>query len=277
MEARKLRMPPMTDNKGVASWNFMLVSALTDVMQYCQIDIIKNMAKDLFLKTLEGTYQTFLNSPTSDQANIKHTTTKQTSLPYLEDYVSFSELQLRAYEITGNEVFKNNCNDTVQFIIKEFLDGENMLTRAKSSTDSQLYPNQEYLSVDQSHKSLLSTFVWTVRKLAVLNMSTELIETITPVIEKLKQLCLFNPLSSGEALRALTYPDQVYRVIKVPRAWLGEEQYVNFIPYFLPRFSISYTEADDNSWEICSMSECQLNGKGLEDFIKGLTPQEGNA
>ena len=118
---RKDRIPPTTDNKGVASWNFMMISALVDVVQYCQIDVIKRMASNLLNKVIEGVFKTFLvQDPTG--MKMKHTTTMEYSHPYLEDFVTFAESQLRLYEISGNSIFKQNFHDAMIFISKEFLD-----------------------------------------------------------------------------------------------------------------------------------------------------------
>ena len=71
---RKDRIPPVTDNKGVASWNFMMMSALVDVVQYAQIDVIKRIASNLLNKVIEGIFQTFLTQE-SNGIKMRHTTT----------------------------------------------------------------------------------------------------------------------------------------------------------------------------------------------------------
>jgi hypothetical protein len=85
-----------------------------------------------------------------------------------------------------------------------------------------------------------------------------------------------NPASSGEALRALTYPTEVYRVIKVPRTWIQEEIFIKMIPYFLTRFVLDYHD-DGQEWQICTMNACELKGSGLVDFQKTLTPSDEGA
>jgi uncharacterized protein YyaL (SSP411 family) len=272
LNERKKRVPPATDNKGVASWNFLIVSALVDVMQYCQIDVIRQGASRLFNVALEGLYKNFLISKDEEGMKIKHTTTLDQSLPYLEDYVFFAETQLRVYEVTGNPVFKQNFADTMEFILKEFLDENKVTTRAKATNDFQLYPNQAVNSLDQSYKSPASTLIVLCRRAATLFSDAEYLEKIKEVVEDFKHESLKNPLSCGEALRALTYPENAYRVVKLPHAWLENPQYINFMPYFLNRFVLDYTTENGDKWEICSSTECELTGEGLEEFIKTLRP-----
>ncbi|OUR97754.1 hypothetical protein A9Q84_06020 [Halobacteriovorax marinus] len=272
LDERKQRIPPITDNKGVASWNFMVVSALVDVMQYCQIDIIRQKASALFNTAMEGMYKNFLVSKDEEGMKIRHTTTRNQSLPYLDDYVCFAEAQLRVYEITGNPVFKQNFCDTLEFTLKEFIDGDRILTRAKTAEDFELYPNQSVNSLDQSYKSPASTLIALTRRAATLFSDKEYLDKIKDVQEDFIHESLKNPLSCGEALRALTYPDNAYRVVKIPYEWLENPQYLNFMPYFLSRFVLDYTRDGGDSWQICTQTECELSGEGLEEFIKTLRP-----
>jgi hypothetical protein len=55
--------------------------------------------------------------------------------------------------------------------------------------------------------------------------------------------------------------------------WLKEQRFIEFMPYFLPRFSLDYT-SDETKWQICGLNECELQGEGLEEFIQILTPQK---
>lgn len=272
---RKDRIPPATDNKGIASWNFMMVSALVDVVQYTQIDVIKKMASGLLNKVIEGIFKTFL---IQDQSGIKmrHSTTMDYSHPYLEDFVTFAEAQLRLYEVSANGVFKQNFLDVMNFITKEFLDGDKMLTRAHFANDFELYPNQEYNIFDGSFKSPVATFIMLSRRAAVLFGERSFTDNIADLMDNVTHTVLkINPVSSGEALRALTYPSEVYRVMKVPSSWTQDENFVKMLPYFLTRFVIDYHE-ENSEWQICSMSACELKGHGIEEFIKTLTPPEEN-
>lgn len=95
---------------------------------------------------------------------------------------------------------------------------------------------------------------------------SELIENITHTTLKI------NPINSGEALRGLTYPDEAYRVIKIPKEWIKDERLINLLPYFLSRFVLDYTD-ETNQWQICNLNSCELKGEGIEEFIQILTPQ----
>lgn len=273
---RKDRMPPVTDNKGVASWNFMLISALVDVVQYSQIDVIKRMASNLINTTIEGIFKTFLIT-SHDGMKMRHTTTVESSQPYLEDFVFFAESQLRLYEISANDVFKQNFKDALTFVTKEFLSADNLLTRAKLAEHFEQYPNQDYTPFDASFKSPVGTYVQLMRRAAVLFSDRDYTDTITQLQDSLSQTILkVNPVSSGEALRGLTYPMEAYRVMKVPKLWAQKEEFLKFIPYFLPRFVLDYHDGKNGAemYEICTMNACELKGETFEEFITVLTPAQ---
>lgn len=270
---RKERMPPATDNKGIASWNFMMISALCDVIQYSHLDITRRMATNLLNKTTEHIFKTFLVN-NEQGMKLRHSTTSETSLPLLEDFVMFAEAQLRLFEITGNFLFKKNFKETLDFITSEFLDDDRMLTRAKFATDFEAYPNQEYSIFDASFKSPVTTYIKLMRRAAVLFADNKYFEDISKLVEKTTHTILkINPLGAGEALRALTYPDLAYRLMTVPQAWATDDRFIKFIPYFFSRFIIDY-HADKEEWQICSIRSCELKGLGLEEFILTLTPKE---
>ena len=271
VEARKDRVPPQTDNKGVASWNFSLMSALMDVMQYTKIDSIRNMATNLFNQSFEGIYNNFLVSKDGAKMKIRHTTTLNDSLPYLEDYTTFAEMQMRSYELTGNSTFKENFFDTLQYIQNEFIEDGVVYTRAVNTNDHALYPNQEVNAFDNSFKSPLSTLINITRRAKILFSDNDIIDSFSEIYESTINQALKNPLNSGEALRAFTYPDEAYKVVKVPKKWLSNDKFVNFLPYFLNRFIFDYHE-DGDSWQICSASQCELQGSNLDDFMEALTP-----
>lgn len=277
LNQRKERMPPATDNKGVASWNFQIISALVDVVQYSQVDVIKKMASNLINSTIEGVFKTFLQN-TEQGMKMRHTTTISSSLPYLEDFVFFAESQLRLYEISANIVFKKNFEDSLHFITKEFLENDKMLTRAKLSTHLEAYPNQEYNFFDLSFKSPVATYLQLMRRAAALFSNHKFLDEIMNLQGALRNVILStNPVNAGESLRALTYPPEAYRVLKLPKAWAQKEEFLKFIPFFLPRFVISYHLDETNEiFEICSMNSCEVKGEGFDQFIKTLTPAEGN-
>lgn len=273
---RKNRMPPMTDNKGVASWNFMLLSALVDVVQYSQVDVIKRMASNLINQTLEGVFKTFLTN-SSEGMKMQHTTTADFSHPLLEDFVFFAESQLRLYEISGNDVFKQNFQDALHFVSKEFLNNDHMLTRAKLSQDFEQYPNQPYNIFDASFKSPVATYINLMRRASVLFGDRDYNDTISKLLENVTQTILkINPINAGESLRSLSYPTEAYRVMKLPAKWAQSEDYLKFIPFFLPRFLLDYSEERniDESFEICSLNACEIKGFSFKEFTQVLTPKE---
>lgn len=272
LEERKLRIPPATDTKGIASWNFLMSKALADVVQYCPIPTIKQMASSLLEKVLEGQFKTFLLPQDENKIfQIKHSTTRETNLPYFDDYVFFAELQLRVYEITGNEVFKENAIKTSEYITKEFLEKDKFLTRAKSFQEHAPYPNQPSSFFDTSFKSAASSFIMLNRRLSCLELDANYENELSDANEEMTHQILKNPINAGEALRALTYPDMAFRVVKVPQSWPQDGKFANFIPYFLPRFVIRY-EKEDTKWQICTKESCELSGDGLDNFIQTLNP-----
>jgi uncharacterized protein len=276
LQERKNRIPPATDPKGVASWNFMMVSALVDLIQYTQIEAIRERASSLFNRVLQGVFEQFIDR--DDQSTrLRHTNTREQSLPYAEDFVFFIEMQMRIYEVTGNPIFKNNVRESLNFMIREFVEGSDLLTRAKLSQEFELYPNQAMSAFDNSFRSPLSTFVGLVRRARALFQDPEFASEVKPLEEKLTHTVLKNPISGGEGLRALIYPDQAYRVVQVPLSWLKNDKFVGFLPYFMPRFVIDYVgemdQVSDQSWQICSAEQCELKGDGIEEFIKTLGPK----
>lgn len=274
LNERKDRIPPQTDSKGVASWNFMMVTALVDVIQYTQIDVIRKMASELLNKTLQGMFEKFLvQRPDQQGMKLRHVTTLPETVPLLEDFVFFSECQLRLYELTGNPVFKQNFKDTLEFINREFIDGDKVLTRAKFATDLESYPNHTASEFDQNFKSPLSTLVLLNRRAAALFMDRDYLDQIKEVSYTQTHTVLkVNPINAGEGLRALSYPQEVMRVIKAPRAWLSEDKYAKIIPYFLYRFVMDYHD-DKTGFEICSMNQCEVKGETLDEFISHIVPE----
>ena len=149
-----------------------------------------------------------------------------------------------------------------------------MLTRAKLAEHFELYPNQEYSIFDSSFKSPVATFIMLSRRAAVLFSDRSFLDMIVDLQENVTHTILkINPVSSGEALRALTYPTEVYRVMKVPRTWTQEEKFIQLIPFFLTRFVIDYHD-EGTEWQICTMNSCELKGQGIEEFSKTLTPPQ---
>lgn len=270
---RARRIPPLTDTKGVASWNFMLASGLIDVMQFCQVAPIRQMASKLFNPLMEGLYDNFLSSRDDKGMRLNHSTTRVGGLLYFEDYVFFTEAMLRVYEITANPVFKENALTTLEFIQNEFVSDDQVSTRAKSQEEHELYPNQRVALQDSSFRSPLAAWIGLKRRMAALTMDPEVGEIPVAIKERCLQEALRNPISAGEALRAFTYPDEAYRVVKIPKDWAREEKFLNFIAFFLPRFVLDYTQ-EASEWQICNLKSCELKGDGLDNFIETLTPKK---
>jgi hypothetical protein len=273
LEERKGRIPPATDNKGIASWNSLMVSALVDVMQYCQIDVLKRKASELFNAAVEGHYKTFLLNKEGAGMMLRHTTTREGSLAYLEDFVTFAESMLRVYEISGNPTFKQNFKDTLEFILKEFVKEDKIFTRATSLDNHELYPNQEVSPFDQSFKSMAMTLGGIVKRARVLFMDPDLGTNLDNYLEDSKHFILRNPVNGGEGLRTHSYPQQAYRLVKLPKNWLQNNEFINFMAYFLPRFVLDFHE-EENGWEICNLEQCELKGESLEEFMQTLRPKK---
>lgn len=134
LEERKLRIPPKTDNKGVASWNFMMVSALIDTVQYSKIEEPRAIASELLKKSVQGLLKTFLvHGEENERSRIKGSTTREETSELFEDFVSFAHSQLRLYEISGNETFKENGIQTLIHIKEAFTKDDCLYTRAVNS------------------------------------------------------------------------------------------------------------------------------------------------
>lgn len=276
LEDRKGRIPPATDNKGVASWNFMMISALCDVVQYCKIDPIKRKAHSLFQRVLEGSFKSFIEQDEQGKTFIKHTTTLNQNHPYFEDYVSFAEAMLRSYEITSAANFKQNTLDTLKYIVHNFYKEGTFHTRSHAFEDHQPYPNTEVSSYGSSFKSLLSTLIVLINRSNLLfpevkDIFSEFLEDL----ETLKSASLRNPIVSGEALRAFSYPDNAYRSLNIPQAWTKNSEFIQVMNQFLPRFIFNYHEDNSEEWSICNHQSCELTGKGLEELKSNLLkPQD---
>jgi uncharacterized protein YyaL (SSP411 family) len=278
LTARSQRMPPITDNKGLSGHNYFLLTSLLDVVQYCRINPIRQRAMVLFRKVLEGSYQTFLGQSDNNALNhLIHSTTNRGAGTF-EDFVFFAECMLRTYEMTGEEVFKNNFSESLKFIQKTFYrDGDYRLNQPAQpsplSTDAQHWSaDQRVPWFDSGLRSSAATLLGLFRRGAVLLDDPEWLDRFNLSKEDMAQFTLRNPYGCGEALRCLSYPNEAYRKLKIPKRWLGEEKFLNLTPYFMPRFVFSFTDNMEDEWEICRMGACELKGKGIEEFIKVLNP-----
>jgi hypothetical protein len=162
----------------------------------------------------------------------------------------------------------------MKFILKEFLVGDEIKTRANSQSDAALYPNINLSSFDSSLKSAVATFIILARQASAIFPDLDLVEKTAKLEEIVTHQILKNPLGAGEALRALTYPKEIYRVIKVPKVWFSNNEFVRMQSYFMTRFVFDYIDEASDEWQICNAKECELVGVGIEEFFKVVLPQK---
>ncbi len=269
LEQRKMRIPPATDRKGVAGWNYMLLSALADVVQYCPVDVIQQQALNLIQQTAEGCLKQFIVTDAKTGKHvIRHVNTLENQAQYAEDYINFSDAQLRLYEISGNETFKKNALETVGYVLENFLkDGQLYLTSLNAPTyglDNLVAP-----TFDQSFRSTIMTLTLLLNRLSVFENKFSPDLVFGDKFENFAQSSLTNPLGHGEGLRALTYPRDIYRKIEVPQSWIERPEFLEMRQHFFSRFVVCYQTKDNESYQICSRSACEVQGKGIENF-RGL-------
>ncbi len=276
LEKRKERIPPATDRKGISGWNYHLLSALTDVVQYCSIDVIQNLAIELIQKTVEGCLSEFIREDNGKHI-LRHVSTLDQGALYFEDYVAFAEAQMRLYEITGNETFRKNSFDSISFILENFMKDEALFVTATTKS-TQGIENLTSPMFDQSYRSASMTFIHLLSRVSVFlpELSPDVI--FKEKFKDLAQFVLLNPHGHGEGLRALTYPTQIFRKVEVPRTWLAQKEFLEIRSHFFSRFVMSYHEREDDKYEICTKDACEVNGDGLDHF-KNLFHQkeESNA
>ena len=88
------------------------------------------------------------------------------------------------------------------------------------------------------------------------------------------QFALTNPLGHGEGLRALTYPQDIFRKVEVPLAWLEKPEFLEMRNHFFSRFVLCYQKDDSESYQICTRSVCEVQDKGLDKFRELFKMQE---
>jgi uncharacterized protein YyaL (SSP411 family) len=275
LEQRKMRMPPATDRKGIASWNYMLLSALADVVQYCPIDVIRAEAVSLIQQTVEGCLKQFI---AEDQGRhvLAHVNTLSKQALYLEDYVSFSEAQLRLYEVTGNSTFKKNALESVDFVLKNFLENEELMMTSLTHQTPGL-KNVPAPLYDQSYRSSAFSFIHLLARLSVFQGELSPEKILKEKFNDLAQAVLLNPVGHGEGLRGLSYPLSIFRKVEVPRSWIDKAEFCEVRSHFFSRFVMDYHERDDESYQICSKETCEISGKGLDEFRGLFQIKEENA
>jgi uncharacterized protein len=276
LEQRKMRIPPATDRKGVAGWNYMLLSALADVVQYCPVDVIQHQALNLIQQTAEGCLKQFIvTDEKTGKHVIRHVNTLENQSQYAEDYINFSDAQLRLYEISGNETFKKNALETMSYVIENFMkDGQLFVTSLNTPTFG--FDNLASPTFDQSYRSTVMTFTQLLNRLTVFDAKFSPEQVFGEKFEEFAQFALTNPLGHGEGLRALTYPRDIYRKIEVPQSWIEKPEFLEMRQHFFSRFVMTYQTQDQESYQICSRTACEVQGKGLENFRALFKVQEAN-
>ena len=276
LEQRKFRMPPATDRKGIAAWNYMLLAALADVVQYCPVPVIQTQAFEIIKGTVEGCLKQFIKVNEQNKHILRHTNTLEKQAIYLEDYVNFCDAQLRLYEVTGNQVFKKNATETLDYTLQNFIkDGEVYMTSLHASTPG--VDNMTAPYFDQSYRSPVMTLVLLLSRFALFNPAYVPANVFKDKFENLPQYTLTNPLGHGEGLRALTYPQEIFRKIEVPMEWLEKEEFLSMRTHFFSRFVMDYHDRKDDSYQICTMNACETSGKGLDQFQGLFQMKEADA
>jgi uncharacterized protein YyaL (SSP411 family) len=265
LEHRKMRMPPATDRKAISGWNYMVLSALSDVVQYCPIQTIQNEAFEIIKLTVEGCLQVFIKTDESGKHILGHSNSVENKALYLEDYVNFADAQLRLYEVTGNETFKKNSLEAVDFILKNFLqDGDIFISAFSSCTQGiENLPSPLY---DQSYRSSAMLLVQLLNRMSVFNAELSPSVIFKDKYAELSQFVLTNPMGHGEGLRALTYPSNIFRKVEVPIEWLEKSEFLEMRSHFFSRFVMDYHDKKDSSYQICTINSCEASGIGFEKF-----------
>lgn len=269
LEERKRRIPPATDPKGVASWNYQILSALCDVIQYCRVPVIAQQGAALLNRVLEGVSKTFIGKDEKGRNVLNHTTSTVNTPSYLEDYASFIDAQLRLYEVTGTEVFRTNAQETLAHVKRAFFqDGDPRLVAGYEGGEWRAPLN------DQSFRSSLGTLMLTTARISLLDSQFEPSAFWGDNWQKWTQHALVSPIAHGEALRAYSYPLEIIRKVEVPRKWVNEGNFQQLRSYFLGRFVICYHDREDESWQVCNRKECEQTGKGFQDLQTVFKPVE---
>ena len=263
MEARKNRIPPKTDSKGIATFNFQVLASLIDVIQYSNIEIISKSAFELLSKTFDDIHKTFIVPNESGINSIKNATTSARTTPLFENYVTLLDLSLRFYEISGSTKFLESSKEMIPFIFDHFYKDANFYVSSLHTKEDQNL-NIHTPIFDQPSRSVLSTFIFIYRKWGKILDDNKYASKLSPVIEELTHLSLQNPLAFGETLRALTYPDEAFKIIQIPLKWIEEDKIQHFYPRFSSRFAITYS--DEQKWSISNLKVVELSGSDFNSF-----------
>ena len=246
----------------------MLISSLCDVIQYCPIDIIQAEAFNLIQATVEGCIKQFIHENNGRHV-LKHTNTLENTSVYLEDYVNFCDAQMRLYEITGNETFKSNALEGLDFTLQNFVK-EGIIYTTALEASTQGIENLSSPLFDQSHHSSAMLLIHLLRRAALFDAKFDVLVSF-PQYEELAQFALLNPLGHGMGLRALTYPAPIYRKLEVPQKWIQNPEFLEIRSHFFSRFLMTYHYEENDKFQICNASACEVENVGFENFKKLFT------
>jgi hypothetical protein len=121
---------------------------------------------------------------------------------------------------------------------------------------------------DQSFRSSLATLIITTTRLSVLYPEYLPTDFWGEKWDEWVQLALSNPIAHGEALRAFTYPMDIYRKVEVPRAWVNDGEFQRLRSHFLGRFVLCYHDRPDENWQVCNRIACEKTDTGLLSLLE---------
>ena len=255
LKERSKRPPPATDTKGIAGWNFLILGALADTARYCGGHPTGDLARQLLERSEPGIRKIFHPGA----KGIGHSTTKPGKEALLEDCALYCDSRLKLYELTGRESFKEELRQGIDIVLGHFSDGPVLLTRAKGDGETKI-PNQPSPFYDTAFKSPAATFAGILQRARILFGEPKLGSFLGGAAGCASE-ALLNPLGSGAALAAATYPDSSYRRVTIPRQWAENPPFAP-LP---PRFVLDYSDAQSH-WRICSATGCEHQGKQPQEL-----------
>ncbi len=267
------RIPPVTNINIISGPNFLIASALMELIKYSPIDVIKQRAHELLDLSWNAITTQFIKKDSlKDELIIIHSI-HNNEIEYFSDHVNFLECLIGMNEIYATSNFANDLLITLKTIKNKFFKDNKFF----SSTAKDAFFCTAATAYDFKTSSALSKFCGIFRKInLILPVEFKEDESITAMFEEIIQDTLRNPASAGEALRSFTYPSEIYRVISIPKKWHGENKFISFRNMFLSRFIFSYHEDSNDLWEMKNSEKIELKGEGLDDFIKALSPAKSD-
>tara|TARA_Y100000385_G_C12599666_1_gene428263 strand:- start:46 stop:528 length:483 start_codon:yes stop_codon:yes gene_type:complete len=152
----------------------------------------------------------------------------------------------------------------------EFLQESSFYTQKLN--EQTIVPNIECDLFDQSYNSALSTLIKVIRRSRALFGDTSIINEIDQsFLKNAAHKVLQNPVYHGEALNALSYPDQFYQRITVPRQWLSNEKYITLMQSLMSKVVLDYH--DEENWSLCDLKSCLFTGKTIDELLEKVAPK----